>query len=76
MGLLRSLILLPVKGPLDGAVWVAQKVNESAQQERNNPASLRKALIALEKKLISGEISEDTYDALETDLLLRIKGSK
>ncbi|CAN0603477.1 unnamed protein product [Ectocarpus sp. 12 AP-2014] len=73
MGLLRSLVLLPVKGPMDGAVWVAQKINESAQQEWNDPASLRKMLVSLEKQLLAGEISEDEYDKAETDLLLRLK---
>ena len=73
MGLLSSLILLPVKGPMDGAVWVANKVNESVQQEWNNPASIRKALVSLEKQLLAGEISEAAYDAAETELLLRLK---
>lgn len=73
MGLLSSLILLPVKGPMDGAVWVANKVNESVQQEWNNPASIRKALVSLEKQLLAEEITEDAYDAAETELLLRLK---
>ncbi|MEL6620758.1 MAG: gas vesicle protein GvpG [Pseudomonadota bacterium] len=73
MGLLRSLVLLPVKGPVDGAVWVANKVNESVQQEWNNPASVRKALVSLEQQLLAGEISEEAYDAAETELLLRLK---
>ena len=73
MGLLRALITLPVKGPLDGAVWIAQKVNETAQREWNDPASLRKTLVALEKQLLAGEISEEDYDTAETELLLRLK---
>ncbi|MEO0721865.1 MAG: gas vesicle protein GvpG [Pseudomonadota bacterium] len=73
MGLLRSLVLLPVKGPMDGAVWVASKVNESVQQEWNNPASIRKALVTLEKQLLAEEITEDAYDVAETELLLRLK---
>lgn len=73
MGLLSSILLLPVKGPMDGAVWVAKKINESAQQEWNDPASIRKALVSLENQLLAGEISEDEYDAAETELLLRMK---
>ena len=73
MGLLRSLVLLPIKGPMDGAVWVASKVNESVQQEWNNPASIRKALVTLEKQLLAEEITEDAYDVAETELLLRLK---
>ena len=73
MGLLSSLLLLPVKGPMDGAVWVAKKINESAQQEWNDPASSRKSLMSLEEKLLAGEITEDEYDAEETELLIRLK---
>ena len=73
MGILRSLVLLPVKGPMDGAVWVAHKINESVQQEWNDPASIRKSLVSLEKQLLAGEISEDDYDTAETDLLMRLK---
>lgn len=73
MGILRSLVLLPLKGPMDGAVWVAQKINDSVQQEWNDPASIRKTLVSLERQLLAGEISEDEYDRAETDLLLRLK---
>ena len=73
MGLLRSLILMPVKGPLDGAAWVARKIHDSAEQEWRNPASIRNALRDLEAQLLAGEISEDTYDAAETDLLRRLQ---
>ncbi len=74
MGLLRSLLSLPVKGPVDGTLWVARKIQEAADNERNDPAALRKALAALETQLLAGLISEDEYDVAETDLLLRIKG--
>ncbi len=75
MGVLRSLVLLPFKGPLDGAVWVAEKVHECAQEEVNDPAHIRKTLTSLEKQLLAGEISEETYDDAETALLLRLKAA-
>lgn len=74
MGLLRSLILMPVKGPMDGAIWVAQKICDSARQEYNDPATIRKALISIENQLLANEISEEAYDVAETELLLRLKG--
>ena len=73
MGLLSTLVLMPIKGPMDGAVWVAKKIDESVQQERNDPASIRKALASLEQQLLSGDISEEDYDIAETELLLRLK---
>ncbi len=74
MGLLRSLLSLPVKGPIDGTLWVARQIQDAADKELNDPAALRKALAALETQLLAGAISEGEYDEAETRLLLRIKG--
>ncbi|PJI91433.1 gas vesicle protein GvpG [Yoonia maricola] len=74
MGVLRSLLTLPVKGPVNGTLWVARKVEEAATKEQNAPGTLRKALANLERQLLSGEISEEAYDEAETKILLRIRG--
>ena len=74
MGLLRSLLSMPVKGPIDGTLWVARQIQDAADKELNDPAALRKALAALETQLLAGAISEEEYDEAETRLLLRIKG--
>jgi len=73
MGILRSLLTLPVCAPVNGTLWIGRKVHEASEREFNDPASLRKALQSLEKKLLSGEISEEAYDAEEMVLLLRLK---
>ena len=73
MGLLRSLLTLPVHGPMQGTFWVARKIEEAADREYNDPSALRKALASLEQQLLSGSITEDEYDAAETVLLLRLK---
>lgn len=74
MGLIRSLLLLPVKGTLDGVLWVAGQIHDAALAEINDPATLRRALLDLEKQLLAGEISEDDYDAAETRILMRLRG--
>lgn len=74
MGLLRSILALPVKGPVNGALLIARKVEEAANKELNDPATLRKSLERLERQLLSGEISEEAYDQAETALLLRLRG--
>jgi len=74
MGLLRTLLTLPIKGPVDGTLWVARKIEEAADKELNDPATLRKSLAALETQLLAGAITEEEYDEAETHLLLRIKG--
>lgn len=76
MGLLRTLLLLPAKGPMDGALWVTRKIVETAETEVNNPATLRKSLQILEWDLMAGRITEDDYDAAETQILLRLKALK
>jgi hypothetical protein len=72
MGILSRLLLLPVSGPLQGSLWVARQIAESAEQQRSSPAALRAALRDAETRLIAGELSED-YEALETDLLERLR---
>jgi hypothetical protein len=76
MGLLRTLLLLPVKGPMDGALWVTQKSVETAETEVNNPATLRKSLQMLEWDLMAGRITEDQYDVAEMQILMRLKALK
>lgn len=76
MGLLRSLLLLPLKGPVDGALWVTGQIMEAAEAEFNNPATLRKTLHQLEQDLIAGRISEDEYDEAETNILWRLRAQK
>ena len=75
MGLLRNLLLLPLKGPMDGALWVTRKIVETAEAEVNNPATLRKSLQILEWDLMAGRITEEDYDLAETQILLRLKAA-
>jgi len=76
MGLLRSLLLLPVKGSLDGVLWVAGQIHDAALSEINDPSTLRKALQDLENDLIAGSISEEAYDEAETSILIRLRGKE
>lgn len=77
MGLLSALLLapvtLPVKLPVAGTVWLGRKLAETAEAERDDPASLRAALTAAEQRLLSGEITETEYDGIETEILTRLK---
>ena len=75
MGLMRTLLALPVKGPLDGTLWVAGKIAEAAGQELNDPRTIRAELREAERRLLAGELDEDAYDEIETALLLRLKAA-
>jgi hypothetical protein len=73
MGLLARLLLLPVSGPLTGSLWLARQVAQGVEHERNSPAALRDALREAEDRLVAGELTEAEYEALETDLLERLR---
>ena len=72
MGLLTTLLTLPVAGPMKGALWVAQKIHEQATAELNDPAAIREALAELEADLDAGRIDEDAFEEAEAVLLQRL----
>lgn len=73
MGLVSRLLTLPVSAPVTGSLWLARKIHEAAAQQLNDPAAIKAELSRLEAQLLSGEISEETYDAAELTLLMRLK---
>lgn len=75
MGLLRTLLTLPVAGPMQGALWVARQLHQTAEAELNDPAALRAALDDLERRLLTGEIDEDAFEVEEAVLLDRIEAA-
>lgn len=73
MGILSKILLGPVTAPFHGTVWVAGKVAEAAQAQRNDKGTLRAALAEAERQLLDGTLSEEEYDAIEDDLLHRLR---
>mgnify|MGYP006274253357 CR=1 FL=1 len=73
MGLLTTLLTLPVSGPLKGAWWAVETVREAAEAEFYDPGAIRAELAALEARLLAGEIDEDAYEAAEEPLLDRLE---
>ena len=69
MSLVGRIVALPVAGPLGGAFWLARKIHEAAERERRDPAAIRAALAALERRLDAGEIDEAAFEAEEERLL-------
>ena len=76
MGLLRTLLTLPVSAPVGGALWIAARIHESAQQEMTDPAAIRRALGELERELEAGRIDEPTFEAAELILLTRLREAR
>jgi uncharacterized membrane protein len=69
MSILGSIIALPVAGPLGALQWLARQVAEQALQQMLDPARIEQALRLLERRLDTGEITEDEFEAEESRLL-------
>ncbi|ADE84817.1 gas vesicle protein GvpG [Rhodobacter capsulatus] len=73
MGLLRKLLLAPVELPITGALWIVEKIAETAESELTDPGTVRRLLRGLEQQLEAGEITEEEYEFAEEILLDRLK---
>jgi hypothetical protein len=68
LGLFKELLLLPA-APLRFTVWVADKVNEEAEQKEFSPAAGVQKIEEIEQKRERGEISEDEAAEIEGEIL-------
>jgi len=73
MGLLATLLTLPVTGPLRGVMWIAEKAAEQAEHELYDEGAVRGQLQELELRCDLGEISEEEYLTAEESLLARLR---
>jgi uncharacterized membrane protein len=69
LGALASLVVLPVAGPLRGLQWVAGQIADAAEKQAFDPARVEAALLALERRLDAGEITEAEFEAAEAEQL-------
>ncbi len=76
MGLLTTLLTLPVSGPMKAALWVSDEVRKMAEAEYSDPKFIRKQLELLEQQLLEGQLSEDEFETAEMELLLRLKDAE
>jgi hypothetical protein len=73
MGILTKMLTLPLTGPLDATMWIAEKLLERAEDEMYDEGKVRAKLMELEMLLDLGDISEETYMAAEDELLERLR---
>ncbi len=71
MGLLGRLLTLPLE-PVRGVAWVAETVQDAAQQEYYDEGRIRRELLDLEADLEAGRITEQEYEAAEDELVTRL----
>lgn len=73
MGLLSKILLFPITGPLDGTLWIADKLLEQAEGEIYDEGKVRAQMMELELRLDLGEIDEESYFEAEEFLLGRLR---
>ena len=73
MGLIGGLLTLPL-APVRGLAWVFEQVVDEAEAQLHDPRRIRAELAEAEAALERGEMDEETYEALERELLDRLHG--
>jgi hypothetical protein len=71
--MLFRLLTLPITGPIEGVLWIANVIAERADDELYNPEKIRAQLVELELRFDLGEFDEETFYAAEEELLARLR---
>jgi hypothetical protein len=71
MGLITGLLTLPL-APVRGTIWLAERIQEQAENELYDESAIRASLDELEQVRYSGELSDEEIDAAENELLERL----
>ena len=75
MGLFTGLLTLPL-APVRGTIWVAERLLEEAERELDDPAALEQRLDEAEAALERGELTQEEFDAIEEELVMRMIGGR
>jgi hypothetical protein len=68
VGLISGILLLPL-APVRGTVWLAERIQEQAENELYDESAIRAELFELEEARSAGELSDEEVDAAEDALL-------
>lgn len=71
MGLFSGLLTWPL-APVRGVVWVAEQVQEQAEEQYYDPAAIRRQLMEVDEARAAGELSEEEAAEMEDALLARL----
>jgi hypothetical protein len=71
MGLITGLLTLPL-APVRGTVWLAERIQEQAENELYDETAIRAGLFELEEARESGELGDEEIEAAENELLERL----
>jgi hypothetical protein len=71
MGLISGLLTLPL-APVRGTVWLAERIQEQAENELYDEGAIRSQLMDIEAAREAGEIGDEEATAAEDALLERL----
>jgi hypothetical protein len=71
MGLVSGLLGLPL-APMRGVLWLAQQIQDQAEQQYYDPARIRSELEWVDEARRTGELSEAEAAERENELLQRL----
>ena len=71
MGLISGLLTLPL-APVRGTVWLAERIQEQAEDELYDESAIRQGLLDLEAARQVGTLDEEEIAAAEDELVERL----
>ena len=71
MGLITGLLTLPL-APVRGTVWLAERIQEQAEEELYDESAITAGLLELEEARQAGTLEEDELAAAEDALIERL----
>jgi Gas vesicle protein G len=71
MGLISGLLTLPL-APVRGTVWLAERIQEQAEEELYDESAIRAGLLELESARQAGTLDEQELAAAEDELIERL----
>jgi hypothetical protein len=71
MGLISGLLTLPL-APIRGTVWLAERIQEQAEEELYDESSIRAGLLELEHAREGGDVDEQELAEAEDALIERL----
>lgn len=75
MGLISGVLTFPL-APVRGVMWLAERIQEEAERQLYDPATVRRRLAEVDEARAAGEISEEEAAELQDELLSRMMSSR
>jgi hypothetical protein len=74
--MLFKLLATPLTGPFRFVEWVGGAIDSAVQAQMNDTDAIKEELTALEKRLDQGELTEDQFEEIELELVMRLQAAK